>query len=85
MEQLKDFLNDFKGELGFKILRDSLVVLNQIKRNSYKFATFAASRIQEIRENTENYEISWHHVSSADNVSDILTRPLFATIRASLG
>ena len=74
MEQLKDFLENFKGEVAFQILGDSLVVLNQIKRNSYNFATFAASRIQEIKENTENYQISWHHVASADNVSDILTR-----------
>ena len=50
-------------------------MLNQIKRNSYNFATFAASRIQEIRENTKDFEISWLHVASQNNVSDILTRP----------
>ena len=44
-EQLKDFLKTFKGEIAFQILGDSQVVLNQIKRNSYNFATFAASRI----------------------------------------
>ena len=74
-EQLRDFLNVFKGEVKFQILGDSLVVLNQIKQNSYNFATFAASRIQEIRENTKDFDISWHHVSSQNNVSDILTRP----------
>ena len=74
MEQLKDFLENFKGKVAFQILGDLLVVLNQIKRNSYNFVTFAANRIKEIKENTENYKILWHHVASADNVSDILTR-----------
>ena len=74
MEHLKDFLENFKGEVEFQILGDSLIVLNQIKRNSYNFATFAASRIQEIKENTQDYSVSWHHVASADNVSDILNR-----------
>ena len=75
MEQLKDFLSVFKGEVEFQILGDSIVVLNQIKQNSYNFATFAASRIQEICENTKDFDISWHHVSSQDNITDILTRP----------
>ena len=50
---------DFKGEVKFQVLGDSLIMLNQIKRNSYNFATFAASRIQEIRENTKDFEFSW--------------------------
>ena len=70
----KTVLENFKGEVAFQILGDSLIVLNQIKRNSYNFATFAASRIQEIKENTADYKISWHHVASANNVNDILTR-----------
>ena len=70
MEHLKDFLENFKGEVAFQILGDSLVFLNQIIRNSYNFATF----VQKIKENTESYEISWHQVASADNVSEILTR-----------
>ena len=77
MEQLKHFLSVFKGEVEFQILGDSLVVLNQIKQNSYTFATFAACRIQEIRENTKDFDISWHHVSSHENISDILTRPYY--------
>ena len=74
MEQLKDFLATFKGEVEFQILGDSMVVLNQIKRNSYNFATFAASRIQEIKENTDGFQLTWHLVASKNNVIDILTR-----------
>ena len=57
------------------LLGDSTVVLNQIKQHSYNFATFAACRVQEIRENTKDFDISWLHVSSHENISDILTRP----------
>ena len=65
MEELKDFLASFKGEVEVQICGDSQVVLNQIKRNSYNFATFAASRIQEIKENTEGYNIKWIHVRTS--------------------
>ena len=77
MKQLKQFLSVFKGEVEFQILGDSTVVLNQIKQHSYHFATFSACRVQEIRENTKDFDISWLHVSSHENISDILTRPYY--------
>ena len=49
-------------------------MLNQIQHHAYEFQTYAASRIQEIREATMNYKIKWIHVSSANNMADILTR-----------
>ena len=73
-EQLQTFLEQFKGKVNFQILGDSLIVLNQIKKNSYNFHTYAAARIQEIRESTLGFEIEWAHVSSENNLADILTR-----------
>ena len=68
-EQLASFLAEFKGKVSFEIIGDSMIVLN--KSN---FHTYAAARIQEIRESTLGYSISWLHVSSQNNVADILTR-----------
>ena len=73
-EQLASFLAEFKGKVSFEIIGDSMIVLNQIKSHSYNFHTYAAARIQEIIESTLGYSISWLHVSSQNNVADILTR-----------
>ena len=73
-EQLQTFLEQFTGKVSFQILGDSLIVLNQIRKNSYNFHTYAAARIQEIRESTLGYNIEWAHVASENNLADILTR-----------
>ena len=73
-EQLQTFLEQFEGKVHFQILGDSLIVLNQIRKNSYNFHTYAAARIQEIRESTLGNDIEWAHVASENNLADILTR-----------
>jgi hypothetical protein len=67
-------LKAYKGIVNFEILGDSLIVLNQIRKNSYNFQMYAAARIQKIRETTLGLGIQWSHVSSENNLSDILTR-----------
>ena len=42
--------------------------------NSYNFHTYAATRIQVIRESTVGYDIEWPHVARENNLADILTR-----------
>ena len=56
-EQLQTFLEQFTGKVSFQILGDSLIVLNQIRKKSYSFHTYAAARIQDIRESTLGYDI----------------------------
>ena len=69
-EELRTFLAEFKGNISFEIVGDSMIVLNQIKKDSFHFKTYAAARIQEIRENTLHYNLirpsespgTWAHV-----------------------
>ena len=63
-EELGTFLAEFKGNISFEIIGDSVIVLNQIKKDSFHFKTYAAARIQEIRENTLNYPTMWSHICS---------------------
>ena len=73
-EELSEFLKVYAGIVIFEILGDSLIVLNQLRKNSYNFQTYAAARRQEIRETTLGFGIQWSHVSSANSISDVLTR-----------
>ena len=73
-EELRTFLAEYKGKISFEIIGDSMIVLNQIKKDSFHFNTYAAARIQEICENTLNYPIIWSHICSQENLSDLLTR-----------
>lgn len=53
---------------------DSSVVLSWIKAESHQFKTFVSHRVTDIRElSTPN---AWHHVNTADNPADILSRGL---------
>ena len=72
-EELRTFLAEYKGKISFEIIGDSMIVLNQIKKDNFHFKTYAAARIQEIRENTLNYPIIWSHLCSQENLSDLLT------------
>jgi hypothetical protein len=73
-EELSELIKVHAGNVIFEILGDLLIVLNQMRKNSYNFHTYAAARIQEIRETTLGFGIQWSHVSSENNISDILTR-----------
>ena len=73
-QELKTFLSAYEGTVSFQIIGDSLIVLNQIKKESFAFHTYAAARIQEIRESTMKYKVEWSHCASEQNISDVLTR-----------
>ena len=73
--QLATFLSEFKGEVVFQILGDTEIVIAQLKKQTYKFHKYVASRIAEIRENTKSYPVQWLHVPSKSNIADVLTRP----------
>ena len=50
---------------------DSQIVQAMIQKDSYGFNTFAATRIGEIQEGTEQH---WYWTESAYNIADLLTR-----------
>ena len=79
--ELKEFLEEYKGNLKFQFIGDSTIVLNQIRQESYKFKLWTQSKIQEIQEltkKTEGIKPEWYHCSSENNVADILTRTYHA-------
>ena len=43
-----------------------------IRKDSYGFNTFAGLRVTEIQKKTD--VMSWHHIPSEENISDILTK-----------
>ena len=51
---------------------DSQIVQYMIRKDSYGFNTFAGLRVTEIQKKTD--VMSWHHIPSEENISDILTK-----------
>ena len=76
-DQMYDFLSNFQGEVQFRVLSDSEIVLNQIASLPYQFKTWVASRVQEIHENFIDDAIQFIPTPLKNNVADILTREYF--------
>lgn len=51
---------------------DSTIVLNWISSPSRKWSVFVANRVGEIQRRTDVAQ--WHHIASADNPADVLSR-----------
>ena len=77
VHQLKAFLDSYDGEIGFAIVGDSEIVLNQISKMPYLFKSWTGSRLQEIKENVPNLDVDWLHVRSEHNCADCLTREFY--------
>ena len=77
VHQLKAFLNSYDGEIGFAIVGDSEIVLNQISKMPYLFKSWTGSRLQDITENVPNLDVDWLHVRSEHNCADCLTREFY--------
>ena len=76
--EMAEFLEEFKGNVEFKFIGDSQIVLSQLKKSSYLFKMWASSKINEIQELTRNIdgvEPQFYHCPSEKNLADILTRP----------
>ena len=76
--ELKDFIEEFQGEINFEMIGDSTIVLSQIQKHSYLFKSWVKSRvfeIQRITDKLQNKNISWHHCPGSTNVADVNTRP----------
>nr|CAI5868851.1 unnamed protein product [Callosobruchus analis] len=53
---------------------DSTIVLNWLQTPPHMFKQFVNNRVAEIQERSANFE--WRHVSSGDNLADLVTRGL---------
>lgn len=76
--ELREFIEEYQGDLKFKFIGDSKIVLSQIQKPSYLFKMWAQSKIHEIQNLTKNIGEQvpeWFHTKSQQNVADILTRP----------
>ena len=73
---LNDFLKNYAGTVDFKIISDSEICLNQLKKKYYIFKTWFASRLFEIQSLVKDFEqpVSFFHCKSAENFADALTR-----------
>lgn len=77
---LARLLNKVKPEFKQKINQcylwtDSMIVLAWISASPHNWQTFVANRVSEIQSFTT--ECEWRHVSSSDNLADLITRGLY--------
>ena len=73
---LKDFLASYKGKVSFRMIGDSMVVLESLLKPHYLFKMWQGCRLNEIKELCKgvDHEVTWWHTSTLENFSDCLTR-----------
>lgn len=76
VNDLKYFLREYKGKLGFRIIGDSQIVIAQIQKPYYLFKSWVASRLLEIQEVVDQAQqkVQFLHCDGVENFADVNTR-----------